>query len=109
MDNNASTYLSKEKMRCSLVPEFFLSWPVILVEGMSNVLFKSWVFQDPANQKKKEKENTTAPVPEHVFCLEWEDILYLNLPSTKGSPPLSHLLLKEPSHSEDKQEDITTV
>lgn len=39
-----------------------------------------------------------------------KDILYLNLPSTTGSPPLSHLLLKEPSCSEDKQEeDIENV
>lgn len=39
-----------------------------------------------------------------------KDILYLNLPTTNGSPPLNHLLLKEPSCSGDKQEeDIENV
>lgn len=72
---------------------------------MSNFLL-SYQESDQQPKKKNEKKVCTTPGAESMAsAYNGKDTLYLNLPTTNGSPPLSHLLLKEPSCSEDKQEE----
>lgn len=78
---------------------------------MSNILLS---YQGSDQQQKKRGgerggggKNKFAPIPEQLawLLLGMGRIMYLNLPTTNGPPPLNHLLLKEPSCSGDKQEE----